>query len=667
MRQLAVLLWKDWRLLRPALVAMAVAGPACMFPMAFGLGGLSRWRAELGFAALMCSFAVVIVLTAPAFASERKTGTLRFLFTTAASRRSMFLSKAIVAGAASAAVIGAMALIATLLGGTSMSVFQERTAMPWAPMLCWAVVLFGSAAASRVEPVFALAAVAGMPVLFAPLLVYPFSLLTAEPWETKGYSAQSLAMFRAALQGAICLWVGWLAWRLFRRTGASPTPRDVVKEAGKAFLLLLASLIAPAIAACGALRARQAWRTAADISRVGHLTSLDAEGSNIAFTGQFPTLAFCALADRACVLDTATGEATLITRHTTSTLPSGQQLLSPDGHRLPFQLSDVSADCLDVVFPFLRARRTAFIPSRLAVYDLRTGMASMCLDEPIDVANFLHWNGDDPSVMAFSVGRPLMLATVRDGKLTLPIPPTGKEKPEWTHWYTDGGEYLHRKIEGPPARLELAVRAGASRAWRTCATRPLLRPEAIAKEGRWILGTREEPATEVELLDTRDSTSTLLWDGSDPALAYSDGGFSREGTVAWTRLSPAEDGDGQGDVLITHDLLTGRRGRFDLPRQLLDLEFPPDGAHVVYQTWQREGTRGPNNPSVSYVLTVATGERRALPVVGAHTWTTHNAGIYFTTGGAAIYHIRLDGTGLERVFPTKQALTVAEFEAEASR
>jgi len=201
------------------------------------------------------------------------------------------------------------------------------------------------------------------------------------------------------------------------------------------------------------------------------------------------------------------------------------------------------------------------------------------------------------------------------------------------------------------------VRAGDT--WRTCTTRPLLRPQVIAKGGRWVLGVRGEPVAKVELLDARDGTPTLLWENRSNAFpGYRGGGFSKDGTVVWARMFPW--------TLLVRDLATGRENRFDLPQQLCDQAFTPDGAHVVYQTWRREGTRDPNNPNGSYVLTIATGKKRALPVVGAHTWTTHNTGVYFTRGGAAIYHIRLDGTGLERVFPTKQALTLAEFEAEAS-
>jgi hypothetical protein len=41
-------------------------------------------------------------------------------------------------------------------------------------------------------------------------------------------------------------------------------------------------------------------------------------------------------------------------------------------------------------------------------------------------------------------------------------------------------------------------------------------------------------------------------------------------------------------------------------------------------------------------------------------------GLFFTCGGAAIYRIGLDGTGLERVFPGKQPLTLAQFEADVA-
>ncbi|NQT86305.1 ABC transporter permease, partial [bacterium] len=536
MRQLTALMWKDWRLLRGAFLTMAVAGPLCMFPMAFVLGGSSRWRAELGFGALMCSFAVVIVLTAPAFASERKTGTLRFLFTTAAPRGLMFLSKAIVAGAASAVIIGAMVLIATLMGVTDISVHGEGNAMPWAPLLCWVIVLFGSAAASRVELVFALAAVAFVPVRLAPLLIYPFSVLNASPWKTIGYSPQALAVCRAGLQGAICLWVGWLAWRLFRRVGAVASPQNVATGAVKALLLLLVFFIAPAVAACGALWAREAWRPAGNISGVGDLVSLDGEGRWVAFTGEFPTLPFCAPAARACVLDTATGEATLLTRHTTSALHLYSNPLSPDGRRVAFQMSDVSAEYLDVVLPFLHRSRTPGVPSQLATYDLRTGTASMCLDDPPLIVDFVCWSGDAPFVLTFEAGL-LVLRTVRDGKLMPPTPPPGDEEPAWTHWFTDGGEYLHRTIAGPPQRLELAVRAGDT--WRTCTTRPLLRPQVIAKGGRWVLGVRGEPVAKVELLDARDGTPTLLWENRSNAFpGYRGGGFSKDGTVVWARMFP---------------------------------------------------------------------------------------------------------------------------------
>ena len=41
-------------------------------------------------------------------------------------------------------------------------------------------------------------------------------------------------------------------------------------------------------------------------------------------------------------------------------------------------------------------------------------------------------------------------------------------------------------------------------------------------------------------------------------------------------------------------------------------------------------------------------------------------GLLFTCGGAAIYHIGYDGAGLERLFPRREALTIAEFDAETS-
>ena len=104
-------------------------------------------------------------------------------------------------------------------------------------------------------------------------------------------------------------------------------------------------------------------------------------------------------------------------------------------------------------------------------------------------------------------------------------------------------------------------------------------------------------------------------------------------------------------------------GMYTVPR------FTPDETAIVWvSSYRRWLAQGPHRFQVQHL---DDGRTTPLPVRlgscrGPSYATVHNGGIYFTTGGASIYHIRLDGTGLERVFPTKQALTLAEFEAEAS-
>lgn len=115
---------------------------------------------------------------------------------------------------------------------------------------------------------------------------------------------------------------------------------------------------------------------------------------------------------------------------------------------------------------------------------------------------------------------------------------------------------------------------------------------------------------------------------------------------------------------------TGKRRELEQPLPAADaVYFSRDDRRLI---WSRYYKADDDTPRF-YVSDLPDGEPRPLPVpcraMGPPTTNIAcltTQGLLFTCGGAAIYRIQLDGSGLERVFPGRQALTVAEFEADVA-
>ena len=129
------------------------------------------------------------------------------------------------------------------------------------------------------------------------------------------------------------------------------------------------------------------------------------------------------------------------------------------------------------------------------------------------------------------------------------------------------------------------------------------------------------------------------------------------------------------------DLATGQRRSVPLPSRYagLDTMFSADETKLVWYLSAPTTPRDVAEPHFD-VYDIPTGHLHALPIKrgslkpqgqGALTsswgWVrVARGGILFTCDGPGIYWIGLDGSGLERVFPRRQPLTIEEFDAETS-
>jgi WD40 repeat protein len=238
--------------------------------------------------------------------------------------------------------------------------------------------------------------------------------------------------------------------------------------------------------------------------------------------------------------------------------------------------------------------------------------------------------------------------------------------------------YFTRRLER--AALRLAVYSLRTKRWRL---RTIPQPVDIldvSADGNLALteiSDWERKQKTVQLLSLENESIVSLHTSTDDRSPCKSAAFSPDGRYVLLATGNKYSRGADRVTSRLYDIAAGcwRMVSDDVALRYPEPTFTPDGSRILWgKTSQIPGYD--DSPSLPrfHVYDIATAQLRPLPIrrtsllpPGPNSHALHDGGIYFTCGGAAIYHIRLDGTGLERVFPRKQALTVAEFEAEAGR
>ncbi|NQT86304.1 hypothetical protein HQ560_06035 [bacterium] len=407
----------------------------------------------------------------------------------------------------------------------------------------------------------------------------------------------------------------------------------------------------------------------------------DPEGSKLAFNLIFSPFPLRHGFRRACVLDTKTGHAQLVSSHTNMTVrlsawaPLGRHVACAQGRTW---------------FEEMLARERLRLTGRwsmetpdLMLYDAEK---RQLLDRPCRSVGSLAWL--DATRVAVQIRSPFSLQRGRATRVrsqygtysvaerrfrpfpenphsqrrfgpadTLcPIPvseDSSDGKPRISFLSIDGEQWISRAL--PPSRHVVTVSPNRRYA--------LLRP-ANGKNAPGPLG--------MELLPMPAGTPGMLWEMDWEDAPYLWGSFSpRSGYIHATGSDRGAEGN-RKEIHRIYDMASQDWLALPAPwtGEPIDVMFTPDERHLLYIPRAASWADVERVAHRLYVHDLAAGRTWPLPVrttyLPRNLVDIHNNGVYFNCNRAAIYHIALDGTGLERVFPKKQPLTLAEFEAEAT-
>lgn len=698
-RQFAVLLWKDWRQTRALFLALAVGGPLFVCA-AWAYGDRAGRGGPVSEAAAAVVLSGAVVLGATAFAGERRRGTLAFLVEAPVPRWQVVASKTLLCVLLWLGVVACASLAGRLCAPAAEAVVD---------VLDLRRPLHFLTAHPHTWPGFALASLRALPILLCCLvlstsvrrpivavllgvvascaLVLVWAALAPVYWTWGRYLVGAsrgmpsawhiLPALRVPVTAALCLWlVGLSAW-LFERVregGASGWRRAALLAKALGVTLAVFALPLPVglvaeWTACARLRPE-------DAQRVSVLIASRPTGRRLVFKADFAPLPLSGDAARACVLDTETGEARLLAPHRESA--PATMLWSPGGRYAAYHSHKGWLRKLPTYLHRCVSGRDYTYEPRLWLYDAEADASMGPVGPHIYWLHSRGWLGKDRMVVqGLSVERSVY--SVASGALhpvRLPVPSgdgNGRRWVWWVHHTTDGTAYFWEGLGGRVHRV--AWYDEASGRWVVHDVPLSLWPPELSSDGRYAL--LAVPAGEggnvgVELHDLRVGSRQLLQQVEADDREHMGFIFSPDSRWVLLSLEGSQAPQRRGAWLFS--VRTGQRLAPRLPQVVADRgpTFTPDSERLV---WRNEsgwyGSSEAREPRF-LVYGIAAGRLRPLPITrdsvthcywGAHSALTSRS-LFFTTDGAAIYRIQLDGTGLERVFPGRQPLALAEFEAD---
>jgi len=707
MRHFGALLWKEWRGLRALFIGLAIGGPVFLLA-AWAYPGYGPDRGDsVATAAALFLVLAAAALPASVIAGERQTGTLAFLVDLPVARWKVVAVKVVVAG------VLWLALVA-LASGVGRLCARTAWVMVWRPSVLGAAAQrFGLAVWDRswwefglsslrlallFSCCFLLSAGLGRPlvalllgvplacaVLLASLLAYPFYLsewpYVLDEWQRRITATETSALttLAPALKGFVALWPLAMGWYVFARVRDGAGLRRRAAAIGKALGITALVFAVPHVIGFLAKQARFAALKPADAGRMRWLLPSPPDGRWLAFEPQFSTVPFGGWTERGAVLDLATGRAELVTRFRSSR--NAHRSWSPDGRYLVYS---TRKDWLaDLAAPVRRSFGLAdFSNQVVGLFDVATGRRWEIPDPQAGGGWFRGWETPTSLILQKWTGPRLGFHRYDVEKRTLePLrlpdaavdPRPGWASPWWARTMHGRPYFLGKATDGSP---QIALYDAASRAWMAHPLPDGWEIEDMSADHRLLVAvarlTEDSASPRQVILYNWSDGSTRVMDTVRPSRYYGIACLlSPRGDLLLVRAAP-EARQGMREASL-YELRTGRRTRLPQPNggASCSVAFTADDARLVWLCPSAYHAKEDAGRARFYVHDLRTADLRALPIRqrSMRRWDVNAAavaqgGIVFTCGGRAIYRIGLDGTGLERVFPRREPLTLEAFKAE---
>jgi len=672
MRQFRVLLWKEWRGARALAVGLAIALVVLVLAAWAWEAREPGHRVMVGPALALFVLFAAAALGAVAIAGERRAGALTFQFERPISPWRLWGTKL----ALSLGLWVGFAVLAALLGALTSSRGEAKLDNPVGAahygLFVFCSCLLVSSALERVVLAVVLGSVIAFGLLVAVHFLYPFWAMI------DGGSLGWQAAFTGIICGAL---LGLSAWT-FRRVGAGGlSKRRTAGILGRAIGLALVVIAAPQAVCISYGYALPGLR---GVERVPHL-QCGRDGRRVALsvlTNPCP-FPFAPSVVRCCILDCTSGEQQVLTRlNSSSALVRGW---SPRGRYLAYW---VSWDWAARLVPGLQASGYVGWPSgRTGVLDTATGRARLVPCAPstlqMSAAILARWADEDLLVLQALSGQYLGYRPSTGELRPLGLPHAHEDYTE-EHLVSRQGSGLLTFRRCPDAPADHALESGplalydpARGKW---VERPLpsgTRVLDVSRDRRRIVfcegpqpRLRPKDTVQIQVLDLTDRSATPSLVGEAAYGAVTAGlwvcRFSPTGR--WVLSYDAQPETGTCAASL-YEVETARRR---------ELSGPPTRAFVVCQlsldesalVWncQAGATRRDDASAelLVYVQDITTGALHAIPkprrdgarelrVSGPVSLAPGHGALFFAYGAAA-YRIRLDGTGLEQVFPERKPI-----------